>query len=177
MPENETSIEKTIQYIDSAGHSLSNDAYIIDDDLFGGDAVFATETIEKYGLLYVVDPKKAIQSLEDLAKKNFSAMIPGHGQSASTRQEALDMIHGTKEHYENTTERILSIIGEGMDFKDYTKKVMKEYELAEALKARGGVTQYFLFQTSIMAYLSNLMDEKKVKFEMERYDLKIKTEN
>lgn len=175
LPATETSFEKTIEYVDSPGHSLSHAAYIIDDVLFGGDAVFSSEIIDKYGLLYVVDPKKAIKSLEELEKKDFSAMIPGHGPSASTRQEALDMIHGTKEHYEKTTEKILSIIGEGLDYKEYAKKVMEEYELAEALKARGGVTQYFLFQTSIMAYLSNLMDEKKVKLEMEGFDLKIIT--
>ena len=50
---------------------------------------------------------------------------------------------------------------------------MEELQVEETLKTRG-VTQYFLFQTSIMGYLSNLLDEKKVKLEMEGYDLKIK---
>ena len=174
MPATEADFDMPITYVESPGHSLSHAAYIIQDVLFAGDAVFATDTINKYGLLYVVDPKKAIESLNELAKKDYSAMILGHGPTATTRQEAIDMIKGTKEHYQETTEKVLSIIGEGMDYKDYAKKVMEEYKLEEALKARGGVTQYFLFQTSIMAYLSNLLDEKKVALEMEGYELKIK---
>lgn len=174
LPATEANLDQPIQYVESPGHSLSHAAYIIGDILFAGDAVFATETIDKYGLLYVVDPKKAVRSLEELAKQDFSAMILGHGPAAHSRQEALDTIKGTKEHYEQTTDKILAIIGEGMDYRDYAQKVMEEYSLAEALTARGGVTQYFLFQTSIMAHLSNLLDDKKVSLEMEGYELKIK---
>ena len=172
LPATNASFEKTIQYVDTPGHSLSHAAYIIDDVLFGGDAVFTEETIDKYNLLYVIDPKKAIISLEELTQKKFSAMIPGHGTATEDRKNSLDKIHATKEHYERTGERILKIIGEKMDFKEYPKKIMEELKVKETLKTRGA-TQYFLFQTSIMSYLSNLMDEKKVKLEIDGYDLKI----
>ena len=174
LPATETTFEKTINYIDTPGHSLSHAAYIIDDVLFGGDAVFTDETLGKYNLLYVVDPKKAIASLEELAKKEFSALIPGHGTATEDRKSSLDKIQATKEHYEQTGEKILGLIGEQMDYKEYPKRIMEELEVEETLKARG-VTQYFLFQTSIMAYLSNLLDEKKVKLELEGYELKIQS--
>lgn len=174
LPATETTFEKTIAYVDTPGHSLSHAAYIIDDVLFGGDAVFTNETAGKYNLLYVVDPKKAIASLEQLAKEKFSALIPGHGPATEDKKSSLDNIQLTKEHYEQTGEKILGLIGERMDYKEYPKKIMQELGVEETLKARG-VTQYFLFQTSVMAYLSNLLDEKRVKLELEEYDLTIRS--
>ncbi|MHA2032849.1 MAG: MBL fold metallo-hydrolase, partial [Candidatus Kariarchaeaceae archaeon] len=84
------------RHISCPGHSPGHTAYLVDDVLFSGDAAFTQETIEKYNLLFAVNPKLASESLDVLEKTKFSMMIPGHGPLAEDRNTAIDVIKATR---------------------------------------------------------------------------------
>lgn len=147
--------------ISCPGHSPGHTAYLIDDVMFSGDAAFTAETIDKYNLLFAVNPKQAIESLKSLEESNFQVMIPGHGPISYDRKTALDVIKATKDHYTETREKILSILKNGILYSEYIPFLMKELELDSIIGERG-LTQYFLYQVPLSGYLSNLIDDKLI---------------
>lgn len=172
-PVNENQFNSDIKIIETPGHSLGHVAFVIHEVLFAGDSVFTETTIEKYNLLFVVDPNKAISSLENLEREKFSAMVPGHGNPTKDRKSSLENLKVTKDHYIKTKNTFLEeVLTETLIYDKLMEKSIKVFDLKHSIKSRG-VSQYFLFQTSILAYLSNLLDEKKVKLEIEGRKLQI----
>lgn len=155
------------QQILCPGHSPGHTAYLIDDVLYSGDAAFTAETIDKYNLLFAVNPKQAAESLKNIEKSKFSVMIPGHGPISHDRKTALDVINATKAHYIGVRGKILSIVKSGIPYSEYIPFLMKELELDTIISERG-LTQYFLYQVPLSGYLSNLIDDKLINLEVEQ---------
>lgn len=154
------------------GHSPGHTAYLVDDILFSGDAAFTSETIDKYNMLFAVNPKLAAQSLDNLKNTEFSIMIPGHGPIANDQKTAIDVINATHEHYTQTREKVLASIKNNMPYSDYIPKMMKEFGLDSIISERG-VTQHYLYQVPLSGYLSNLIDDKLVNLEITNKELTI----
>jgi glyoxylase-like metal-dependent hydrolase (beta-lactamase superfamily II) len=49
------------------------------DVLFAGDSVFGEETIAKHRLLFMQDPREALQSLEKIRSLDVGTIVPAHG--------------------------------------------------------------------------------------------------
>lgn len=154
------------------GHSPGHTAYLVDDILFSGDAAFTSETIDKYNLLFAVNPKLAAQSLDNLENTNFSIMIPGHGPISNDRKTAKDVINATRQHYTKTREKILSLLKNNTLYSEYIPTMLKEFELDSIISERG-ITQHYLYQVPLSGYLSNLIDDKLVNLEIVKKELTI----
>lgn len=158
--------------IECPGHSPGHVAYQFDDVLFSGDAVFTSETIEKYNLLFAINPSQAAESLDVLEKHDFHAMMLAHGGIAEEKSAALDMIRSTRDHYVQTKDLVLSELKEGMDLKEIVPHLLRNFNLWDIVKERG-YTQYILYQVPLMGYVSNLLDEKKLQIEIGETDVRI----
>ncbi len=151
--------------VKTPGHTTDHSAYLFDNHFFTGDAAFTPETIEKYRLLFAVDPMRAAESASAMKSQSFDVMVPGHGPLLDQRSDALEVIASTERHYSETAERVLTIIGEKIPLMEYTDKVMAELGLMQIVKDRGFI-QYILYQVPIMGYLSNALDLGKIEIEI-----------
>jgi len=159
--------QNIVEPVPTPGHTIDHHAYLFDGYFFTGDAAFTNETIEKYGLLFAVDPQTAADSANAMRSQKFEQMIPGHGPLQEQRSDAFEVLDATANHYRSTAERVLSILGESLPIKDYIAVTMDQLAISDIVKARGFI-QYILYQVPLMGYLSNLLDEQKVQIEMER---------
>lgn len=152
--------------IPTPGHTPGHIAYLYDEILFAGDAAFTQETIEKYKLLFAVDPKQAAKSAEKLQNIEFDAMVSGHGPIIEDRKTAIRVLSDTVLHYQNTRELILSIIGERHPMNSIVSRIIEELEIDDIVQDRGYL-QFILYQVPIRGYISNLLDDELISIEMD----------
>jgi len=167
--------QDVFEVIATPGHTLDHQCFKYHDVLFTGDSAFTHETIDKYHLLFAVDPASAAISIDTLMEQSFDQMIPGHGAIQESRSDALDVLRGTKDHYTTMEARILEIIGESLPYSRYLTTALDALGLTEIIKDRGYL-QYILYQVPLMAYLSNLLDKKNVVIETHTGDLVISSQ-
>lgn len=167
-----TKEQTIVQPISTPGHTIDHQCFLYNDVLFSGDAAFTKETIDKYELLFAVDPASAANSIEEIKNVDFGAMVPGHGPVQHSRADAIDVLDATIDHYRSIRDIILSIIGEGIGYADYITSVIEDLKLYDIIKSRGFM-QYILYQVPIQGYLSNLIDDNVVKIEPTETELTI----
>ena len=148
-----------VTVVETPGHSPDHYAYLFEDIIFAGDSVFTEQTIEKYKLLFAVNPEQAVNSLMKLREVNFDVMILGHGELQESKSEALSSIDRTKESYLASKETILETVGESMKFSNYTEACLKTLGI-DLIVAERGVIQFYLYRVSLLGYLSNFIDAK-----------------
>lgn len=143
------------------GHTMDHHALFVDDVLYASDAAFSSVTIEKYNLLFAVNPQLAAKSTDTLKSLDPSVIIPGHGAMVDGKRNCNDMLETTRNHYTDTSQQILNIIGEKLEYERYLSTAIDELQLQPIIQERGFL-QYILYQVPLFGYLSNLIDEKLV---------------
>lgn len=147
------------------GHTIQHTSFKFEDTIYGGDAVFGIETIEKYKMLFAVNPKQAGDSIENLLKQEYDILIPAHGGVKYSKKDGDEMLKTTQNHYYETLEQVLGIIGERKPQTSIHQLIFGELGIDKTLN--NNVSQYFLFYHTIQGYISNLVDMKKIEFELQ----------
>ncbi|MDH5644893.1 MAG: MBL fold metallo-hydrolase [Candidatus Heimdallarchaeota archaeon] len=160
------------EIVNCPGHTIDHSAFLKDKILFSGDAAFTQETIEKYQLLFVIDPLTAIHSLETLKQIDFEVMVPGHGPILESKKDAIDVLNSTLQHFKDIIEQAKAVIGKSLDLELFVPKMINSLELNNIIENRG-IIQYYLYQVSIQGCLQALMDEGFVDLQFEQGKAKI----
>ncbi len=143
------------------GHSYHQFGVMTNDILFAADAYFGKDIIHKHGIPYIVDAHLTLETLEKIKKLPCKGAVPGHGSYETDFLETIE--ENIKVHHQIEAMLFTLITGEsaGVPFEQLVTKACTQ----KGITIRN-VTSFMLFRTAVTAYLTKLMKEQKVSFQI-----------
>jgi len=145
--------------VDLSGHFWSCIGVHTDDDVvYLGDSIFSELIIEKYGFFFMYHVQQFLESLDVLSTYEAKYFVPSHGDLST---DISDLVELNRNRVFENAELVFDLLREpkGIDmlFKDVAKK----------LRINGNPTQYMILNTTIKAYISYLVENKKIELTFE----------
>lgn len=142
------------QIIHLPGHCFDMVGFITaDGNAFIGDSVSSKLTIEKYGLTYLWDYKKCLESMELLKTLKAQKFIPSHAEVCSDITELADY---NTDAVKGVVKFILETCKDPCSFEDLLQKIFIAYNM------RMNPMQYVLIGSTVRSYISGLYAENKL---------------
>lgn len=151
---NSTDFPSELKTYDISGHSLGMIAIVTPDNVaFVGDIVSSEEIIKKYGITYLLDIKKHLESLTFVENMSADKFIMSH---VETVDDIKPLIKLNRDKLYEICDRILELLKEPLTFETLLQKLFYHYEL------RMSIRQHSLVGSTVRSYLSYLKNEGKV---------------
>jgi len=144
-----------ISIIPLQGHSPNQIGVACDGVLFCADAVFPKEIIEKYKIPFFTDIDKTRGTFKTLKESSYDYYVPSHAEATSDIAELVDINSRAVDRIEGS---ILELLGSGKTADQVLKELCDSYSIE--MKT---TQQYYLNRTAVMAYLSSLLNNGKLK--------------
>lgn len=138
-----------IKKIDLAGHSFDMVGFETDNVVFLADALSSKETLDKYGIVYVFDVQKYLETLEKIKNFDGKLFIPSH---ANVTDDIKALATYNIEKVYQVRDSILEILSNPCTFEEILKKIFDKYALKMSHE------QYALIGSTLHSYLSWLFD-------------------
>lgn len=152
---------QAIEVVDLKGHSLGMIGFKTREGVFYvGDALFSTEIIDKYKLLYSADVGNHLRTLDALMDSPADFYVLSHGDVYAP-EEMDSLIEENKAAIERVNDLLMEALAETRSLEDLLRLVM------ERLRVSMNVGQYFLNRSTISAHLSYLVREGRSQVVME----------
>ena len=126
--------------------------------IFLADCLSSLETLEKYRIGYLYDPKAYIETLESVKTMQAKLFVPSHAAAA---EDVAPLAQSNIDAVREIADTIVSLSGEGMTFDDLLSAVFDHYALTMTRQ------QYALVGSTVRSYLSWLSEEGRVALTVE----------
>jgi len=150
--------DERAEAIATPGHTLGHHAFLTPDGvLFTGDALYLTETFERHGLPYAIDPGMVASSLKRIKSIDCEWVVPAHGRIVS-RDEA-------EAHIDHHLAQIVHV--EELLLDRLTTEHTTEQAIALVSAERGlneSPASYWLAVTTVKGYLGELLNRGQLEF-------------
>lgn len=144
---------------DISGHSLGMIAIVAPDGTaFVGDIVSSENIIKKYGITFLLDIKKHLESLEFVENMSADRFVMSHVETVS---DIKPLIKLNREKIFEICDKILEILKEPTTFEVLLQKLFYHYEL------KMNILQHSLVGSTVRSYLSYLKNEGKADITVE----------
>lgn len=145
----------SLTFLSLAGHSIDQIGVVVDGTVFCGDAFFSEYVLDKYKLPFLIDFDKTIETLEFLKDTNYDLYIPAHGKPTKNIEPIINLnIYKMKKIEED----IISLLKTEKTTEELLYDIFKKYSIKTS-----GAQQYYLLKTTVMAYLSSLVNRSIIK--------------
>ena len=139
---------------DISGHSLGMIAIVAPDGTaFVGDIVSSEEVMNKYGITYLLDIKKHLQSLDFVENLDAKKFVMSH---VDTVDDIRELIKLNRDKINEISDKILELCKEPLSFELLLKALFEHYEIAMNIR------QHALVGSTVRSYLSYLKNEGKI---------------
>ncbi|MBQ7031691.1 MAG: MBL fold metallo-hydrolase [Bacilli bacterium] len=146
--------ENGITIINLEGHSIGLIGVVTSDGVcFAGDAYTSEKIINKYAIQYIFDVEKYLRTLENLENTEYNVYVPSHGDIENNSKETIEI---NRRVVLNNLEKVYSLINGEISYNDLLKRIFEEYNIGI------NITQYHLIGATIKAYLTKLVDDKRI---------------
>ncbi len=146
----------TIGVIPLGGHSINQMGYEIDQVFFCGDVVFSDEVLEKHPLPFFTNIQLQIEALRRLRELDYELYLPSHSKKPIS--DISEMVESNLLRIREIEEFILNLLEKALTTEEITREIFKYFNIK-----LGTVQHYYLSQTSLLAYLSYLHNQKRIK--------------
>ena len=145
------------QLLNLPGHSFDMAGFVTKDGTaFIADCVSSEETLNKYGIGYLWDAGKSLETLSAVKSIGAKRVVPSHATVTEDISSLADLnIRSIRE----VINRLLAFCKEPIAFDELLKKVFDSYALTMTAQ------QYVLIGSTVRSYLSYLCDAGKVTYE------------
>ena len=141
---------------DISGHSLGMIAIVTDDNVaFVGDIVCRQEIIDKYGITYLLDIKKHLESLSFVENMHADKFVMSHVDTVS---DIKPLIQLNREKIYEIIDRITTHLKTPMTFENLLSKLFYDYNLSM------NIAQHSLVGSTVRSYLSYLKNEGAIDY-------------
>ncbi|MFT9494092.1 MBL fold metallo-hydrolase [Anaerosolibacter sp.] len=137
------------------GHSMNQIGIEVDNVIFCGDVFVAEEVLKKHKIPFNMDIQKHRDTLHWLRGTNYEWYIPSHSRPIQDVKEVVDINFQVLDEIDHCIE---SLLAEPQTTEELVQHVCDAYEIHCT-----NLGQYYLFHTAIMAHISALSDQKKIK--------------
>lgn len=149
-----TDFPSELKTYDISGHSLGMIAIVTPDNVaFVGDIVSSEEIIKKYGITYLLDIKKHLESLTFVENMSADKFIMSH---VETVDDIKPLIKLNRDKLYEICDIILEMLKEPLTFEVLLQKLFYHYELKMSIR------QHSLVGSTVRSYLSYLKNEGRV---------------
>jgi glyoxylase-like metal-dependent hydrolase (beta-lactamase superfamily II) len=155
---------RELEIVPLPGHSFNQVGVLVDDVLFCADAVFSGRVIEKYRIPVVQDVGSHRETLKALRDTCHTLYVPSHTEPTGDITALVDVNLGV---VESISSDILGLLDEPKTVSEIQSELCTGYGLDLDV-----VQQYYLIHTTLMAYLSNLYEEKTIEIRLEDNSLR-----
>ena len=139
---------------DISGHSLGMIAIVTPDKTaFVGDIVSSADIITKYGITYLLDIKKHLESLEFVENMSADKFVMSH---VETTDDIKELIKLNRDKIYEICHLILLMCKEPLSFETLLQKLFYHYKL------NMNIRQHSLVGSTVRSYLSYLKNEGKI---------------
>lgn len=125
---------------------------------FIADSVTSEDTLNKYGMAYLFDPKTSRETLENLKELKAERFVPAHAEVTTDIKHLCDV---NIESIDKAFNKIFGLLSFPMTFEELLKKVFDEYGMTMTTQ------QYVLIGNTVKGYLTNLYQDGKISFRIE----------
>ncbi|GAB6189723.1 MBL fold metallo-hydrolase [Marinitoga arctica] len=143
-----------IDLISLDGHTEFQKGVLFENILFCGDSLISEKLLEKHKIPVNVNIKNTKQTLLKLKDSNYSYYLPSHSELITNIKELATLNFMRIEEIEN---KILDFLISEKSSEKIISYLLYSYSLNIT-----NATLYYLYNTTIMAFLSYLHDEKKI---------------
>lgn len=139
---------------DISGHSLGMIAIVTPDNIaFVGDIVSSETIIKKYGITYLLDIKKHLESLDFVENMEAKTFVMSH---VETVDDVKPLIKLNRDKIHEICDKILELCKTEKTFEQLLSELFSYYELIMSVK------QHSLVGSTVRSYLSYLKNEGKI---------------
>ncbi len=139
---------------DISGHSLGMIAIVTPDNVaFVGDIVSSEDIIKKYGITYLLDIKKHLESLSFVENMDTEYFVMSHVETVSDIRELIKL---NRDKIYEICELILELSKEPITFENLLQKLFYHYDLKMSIR------QHSLVGSTVRSYLSYLKNEGRI---------------
>lgn len=147
---------KNLKTYDISGHSLGMIAIVTDDNIaFVGDIVSRQEIIEKYGITYLLDIKKHLQSLDFVEKMDADKFVMSH---VDTVEDIRPLVKLNRDKIFEIADTIMEYLKTPTTFENLLSKLFYHYNLKMSMM------QHSLVGSTVRSYLSWLKEDGKITY-------------
>ncbi|MDF2545261.1 MAG: fold metallo-hydrolase [Anaerosolibacter sp.] len=141
------------------GHSMNQIGIEMDNVIFCGDVFVAEEILKKHKIPFNMDIQKHRDTLHWLKGTNYEWYIPSHSGPIQDVKEVVDINFQVLDEIDQC---IGTLLAEPQTTEELVQHVCDAYEIHCT-----NLGQYYLFHTAIMAHISALSDQKKIRSQIE----------
>jgi len=152
--------EVEVRIVRLPGHSPNQIGIEADNILFCGDALFSEEVIRRHKIPFFTDIEKELETLKFLAGSKYRFYVPSH---ATPSKSLIELV----EENRRTISEIEKFILENLGSRKTTEQVLRDICATYQIEIKGA-QQYYLMNTTIMAYLSYLHKRGSINFKVEK---------
>ncbi|KUP09017.1 hypothetical protein Q73_04220 [Bacillus coahuilensis m2-6] len=147
--------ELTVYFL--KGHSYQQIGVLYEDVLFASDSYFGREVASKHKILFIVDAKETLHTLNRIKTLPFKWSIPGHGE-VERKEATIETLQYNEDLHQKCIKTITTVLGtEKLTVETILEMVLNHYEIQ-----CNSVSQWLLFRTSITAYVTSLIHDGNV---------------
>lgn len=148
-----------MEIIPLPGHSYDMAGFRTKDgNVFLADCLSSKETLDKYGIGYVWDVKRYLETLEQVCKMEAECFIPSH---AAVTADIAPLARYNMDAVNRAGEKLLELCKEPVCFDELLQGVFQAYDLTMTAQ------QFALIGSTVRSYLSWLHQCGKVQFSFE----------
>jgi glyoxylase-like metal-dependent hydrolase (beta-lactamase superfamily II) len=144
------------------GHALGQIGLAVGRGLFCADALFPEETLTKHKVMFCVDLEQTLQVLQELPAMDYEWFAPGHGPAYASGSEISGACDLNRRLLTEIRDTVLEELEEGQRTAEVVRAVADQVGLQIS-----NATAFFLTRTTILAALSGLEKEGRVRASVE----------
>jgi glyoxylase-like metal-dependent hydrolase (beta-lactamase superfamily II) len=148
-----------LELIETSGHAHMMFSVICGDVLFASDAVFGPDILTKYPLPFGVDIKRQREAANRLLEvPNIGTVLPGHGQPTT---DLVALVAANLAAFERASQAVYAACSEAATLPEVLARVCAMLDISMT-----DWTRYHLNQTTVLAYLTELLEMGKINGEV-----------
>ena len=128
-----------------------------DDTVFLADCISSKETLDKYGISFIYDVEKHLETLDKVENMEAKFFVPAHAPAGESVKELA--AYNRDKVYE-AAEKIKNICAEPKNFEEILKRVFDEYNMQLTFE------QYVLIGSTVRSYLAWMKDKGEMQAEI-----------
>jgi glyoxylase-like metal-dependent hydrolase (beta-lactamase superfamily II) len=148
-----------IRIVRLPGHSPNQIGIESENILFCADSVFSEDVLKKHKIPFCTDVEKQKATLAFLKNSKYKYYVPCHAEPTDNIAHLADANLRAMTEIEDS---ILKILIEKKTTEDIIKSLCKKYEIEVK-----DIQQYYLTNTTVLAYLSALNETQKLKMDID----------
>lgn len=145
------------------GHSYQQLGVEYESIFYAGDGYFGTDQLYLHKIPYLTDAKAAMESLGKIKQLKSTGALPGHGKFEKNYKDTVERNITYHQELLGWLENRIGMFEDGISHETIIADMLWEYGVET-----DQLSQWLLYRTAVTGYLTALLQEKKIRYQIEK---------